>query len=520
MPPEIEAANSLRVLVAAPTRRDADVTCALLERSGVNCHPCPGLRDMATEMLAGVGAVMLTDVAIIDPDMGMILAILERQPGWSDVPVILLTPDRQYHPAAVRVIDRLTNVTVLDRPVSTRSMTSAVLAALRARHRQYEIRDQLEAQRLSEQALRDADKRKDEFLATLAHELRNPLAPIRTGLEVLSMLPPGAEQAPGLREMMQRQLRMLVKLIDDLLDVSRIATGKVAIQRERVDMRDVVDAAVEGSQPAISGGRHHLSIRRPAHPVSVKGDPVRLAQVVGNLIHNAAKYTPQGGHITVEVASGPGEAVVRVTDDGVGIPEPMLEHVFDLFAQVDRTLDRSQGGLGIGLSLVRRLVELHGGTVSAESRGLGLGSTFTIRLPLGESKPAERTASASYDDGQTRGVRVLVVDDNVDAADALATALRLEGHQARVAYSCELALQAAAEFKPEAVVCDVGLPKMDGHEVARRLRCDPHQAGTVLVAVTGWGTEEDKRRTRDAGFDFHLTKPVGLEHVQEILRRL
>jgi signal transduction histidine kinase/ActR/RegA family two-component response regulator len=520
MAPDSKPERNVRVLIAAPTRRDGEVTCALLDQAGVYCEAFDGLESLAAEIQEGVGALMLTDVALAGPDIAGVLEVLAAQPSWSDVPVILLTPDRRHSPVVERVLSVLTNVTVLDRPVSARSMVSAVLAALRARRRQYQLRDQMMELRHVERALRDADRRKDEFLATLAHELRNPLAPIRTGLSVQSMLPADSPESARVREMMQRQLRLLVKLIDDLLDVSRIATGKVVLQRERVDMRAIIESAIEGSQPAITAGSHTLQLSLPDTQVCVMGDPLRLAQVISNLINNAAKYTPSGGCIAVSLAEEAGEAVVRVSDDGVGIPPEMLEHVFDMFTQVDRTLERAQGGLGIGLSLVRRLMDLHGGSVSACSAGSDQGSTFTLRLPaVDKAAVATPRRHASANVG-SRDVRVLVVDDNVDAADSLAIMLRLDGYEARVEYSGEDALRTAEDFDPDVVVCDIGLPLMDGHEIAKRLRADPRRASTVLVAVTGWGSEEDKQRTQRAGFDFHLVKPVGLDSVQEILGRL
>jgi signal transduction histidine kinase len=371
-----------RVLVSAPTRRDADVTCLLLEKARLACEAFTRPGALAEAARAGVGAIVLTDAALVDPGVDDVFAVLANQLEWSDVPVILLTPDREHSAATLRALDVLTNVTLLDRPVSTRSMLSAVQAALRARRRQYQIRDQMADLRRVQHALREADRRKDEFLATLAHELRNPLAPIRTGLDVLSAIPGDGAQAERVRAMMQRQLTHLVKLIDDLLDVSRIATGKVVLQREVVDLREVIESAVEGSQPMIASAGHRLEVRVPEAPVTVFGDPLRLAQVVGNLLNNAAKYTPPGGRIEVSLARDGEEAVVRVADNGVGIPADMLLHVFDMFAQVDDTIGQSHGGLGIGLSLVRRLMALHGGSVSAASPGRGQGSAFTLRLRL------------------------------------------------------------------------------------------------------------------------------------------
>jgi signal transduction histidine kinase len=389
MTPEHDPALEERVLVSTPTRRDADVTCALLARSGIACEAFTGLGALAGAIHAGVGVVVLTDAALVGDDIERVFAALAGQPAWSDVPVILLTPDRRHSAATTRALDAFTNVTLLDRPVSTRSMLSAVLAALRARRRQYQIRDQMRDLRAAEHALREADRRKDEFLATLAHELRNPLAPIRTGLDVLARIPGDGAQAERVRAMMQRQLTQLVKLIDELLDVSRIATGKVVLRREPVDLRSVIESAIEGSQPLVAEAGHHLEVIVPPDPVVAFGDPTRLSQVVGNLVNNAAKYTPPGGRIEVSLALEGDEAVIRVSDNGVGIPADMLVEVFDMFAQVDQTIGQSHGGLGIGLSLVRRLVALHGGSVAAASAGRHQGSTFTVRLQAFGTRPVQ-----------------------------------------------------------------------------------------------------------------------------------
>ncbi len=514
----------MRVLMAVPTQRDVDVTDQLLRKAGVCAVPLEREGGaMLRQLHGGVGAILLADGSLDDRRLDVLLAGLAGQPPWSDVPVVLLTRDRERSPSATRIVAKLTNLTLLDLPVSTASMASAVLAALRARRRQYEIRDQLTAQRRAEQALRDADRRKDEFLATLAHELRNPLAPIRTGLQALGRLPPGEDaQATRLRQMMERQLQLLVKLIDELLDVSRISTGNVRLERERVDMRSVVEAALESSGPTLDAERHELHVDLPGVPVWVLGDRTRLSQVVSNLLTNAAKYTSFGGSIRVVLGADGADAVVRVWDNGAGIPPEMLERIFDLFGQVDRTLDRAQGGIGIGLSLVRELMILHGGSVTAESPGLGEGSTFTVRLPALGAGLAESSSDIAPPGsaGGMRRLRMLVVDDNVDAADTLVLMLEACGHEMRTAYSGAAALQLAGQFRPDVVLCDIGLPHIDGYTVASRLRGDPHFASTLLVAVSGWGTEEVKRRARNAGFDFHLVKPVDLESVNRILERL
>jgi signal transduction histidine kinase len=377
-----EDPNEQRVLLLAPTRRDGEVTRELLGRADVDCQVCTDAAALAATARIGAGALMFTDTALGDPAIDVLLASLARQPPWSDLPMVLLTRDGVHSPVTARVLGLLTNVTLLDRPTSTRSMVSAVHAALRARMRQYELRDQLAALRRAEDALRVEHRRKDEFLATLAHELRNPLAPIRTGLQLLARSPVDDPGVPQVRSMMDRQLGLLIRLIDDLLDLSRISSGKIVLRRERVDLRAVVEGAIEGSQPQIEAGGHALTVDLSPEPVWVFADASRLSQAVGNLITNAAKYTQRGGRIAIEVAGRADKAVVRVADNGAGIPPEMLGRVFDMFTQVNQTLDRSQGGLGIGLSLVKRVMQMHGGTVLAESPGLQRGSTFTLRLPL------------------------------------------------------------------------------------------------------------------------------------------
>ncbi|WP_437729825.1 ATP-binding protein [Sorangium sp. So ce1335] len=375
----------------------------------------------------------------------------------------------------------------------------------------------IENARLYDQ-LRDQDRRKDEFLATLAHELRNPLAPIRTGLEILQVAG-SQEQARKIVDMMERQVGHMVRMVDDLLDVSRITRGKVELRRERVDLRAVLNGALETSRPLIEAAAHELAVRLPAEPLLLDADPTRLAQVFANLLNNAAKYTPGGGVIRLAAERDGASVVVRVKDNGVGVPADMLPRVFDMFTQVVRSIDRAQGGLGIGLTLVRRLVELHGGTVHAESEGPGRGSTFTVRLPLAAAEePASRRSSpgpAGRD--AAAALRILVVDDNVDGAESLALLLRMSGHRTRAVHTGPEALTAARELGADVVFLDIGLPGMSGYEVARRLRAEPGVAGFVLVALTGWGTEDDRRRAREAGFDHHLTKPVDAAEVRRLV---
>jgi len=522
MSPEDQGQDDRRVLILPPTRRDGEVTCAMLEKVGLSCIVCDGPLELAAEIGIAVGAVVLTDDALLDARMAEVVAVISSQPSWGDVPVILLSRAGAQSGRERGVLHSLTNVTVLDRPTSSRTLISAVQAAIRGRERQYQIRDQLESLRKAEASVREAAHRKDEFLATLAHELRNPLAPVRTGLQVLARSPSDAPTSARIREMMERQISQLVRLIDDLLDVSRISSGKVILRREHVDLRTVVEAALEASRPFVDAGRHELTVEWPDQKLWVDGDYSRLSQVVSNLVNNAAKYTPDSGRIVIQVSAEDSEAVVRVSDNGVGIPEEMLGQVFELFAQVNQTLDRAQGGLGIGLSLVRRLMELHGGTVQVESAGLGNGSTFTLRLPLLNGKPSAKPQEIAFSEhaGRRRGLRMLVIDDNQDGADTLAMLLGLEGYETRTEYNGVAAIATAREFRPHVVFCDIGLPQMDGYEFAQRLRADPIHAAVTLIALTGWGSPEDKRRSKEAGFNFHLTKPVATVAVKNLLSEL
>ncbi len=372
-----------------------------------------------------------------------------------------------------------------------------------------------------EEALRTADRRKDEFLATLAHELRNPLAPIRNSLEIMRRAGNDTAMAEQARAMMERQMRQMVRLVDDLLDVSRITRGLIELRKEKVELAAVLQNAIETSRPMLDAGRHQLTVALPPTPVSLDADPIRLAQVVANLLNNSAKYTEPGGHVRLTAAAEGGEAVVRVQDTGVGIPADMLPRVFEMFTQV-RTADaRAQGGLGIGLTIVKSLVEMHGGTVTARSTAPGQGSEFIVRLPLApaDPKPPAAPEPAAVGALSFPARRILVVDDSHDAAESLALLLRLMGQDVRVAHDGATALELARSFQPDTAFLDIGMPGMDGNELARRLRREPTQRGLRLIALTGWGQEEDRKLTKAAGFDRHLTKPVDIAVLQELVAR-
>jgi PAS domain S-box-containing protein len=374
--------------------------------------------------------------------------------------------------------------------------------------------------RLREQAerLREADRRKDDFLATLAHELRNPLAPIRTGLQVMKMAAGNPEAAEQARGVMERQMAVMVRLIDDLLDVSRITRGKLELRRERVELAVLVRGAVEGSRPLIEASAHTLTVTLPPEPAWLDADPTRLAQVFANLLTNAAKYTDRGGRIALAAERHGGEVVVTVKDTGIGIAAEHLPKLFEMFSQVAPALERSHGGLGIGLSLVKGLVEMHGGSVGARSDGPGKGSEFVVRLPVAGGTAAPRPRLPVGGEGAAGPRRrILVADDNRDAADSLAMVLRLGGHEVHAVHDGQEAVEAAAWFRPDLALLDIGMPKLNGYEVARRIRAQPWGRGVLLVALTGWGQEEDKRRAREAGFDQHLTKPAAPADLERLL---
>ncbi|VTS00725.1 histidine kinase : Putative sensor histidine kinase OS=Variovorax paradoxus B4 GN=VAPA_1c17480 PE=4 SV=1: HisKA: HATPase_c: Response_reg [Gemmata massiliana] len=505
-----------RVLFLGPTRRDAATGAALITGAGLRCRACASLDELCREVPNGVGAVIVPEEAAIGNGADMLRAAIRDQPPWSNLPVLVLTAAGPTPAARVKALIELGDVTLLKRPLEATEFLNAVRAALRDRRRQYQVREYVAGQARLAEELRDADRRKDEFLAMLAHELRNPLAPIRNGLAILQMADGDRAAVRKTYGMMSRQVDHLGRLVDDLLDVSRITRGKVELRKEAVDLNAVLARAAEAVRPTIEARRHRLIVTQPGRPVTVSADPTRLAQVVGNLLTNAAKYSDEGGRIDL-ILEEDGEAIVRVRDTGLGIPADMLPRVFDLFTQVGRTLDRADGGLGIGLTLVKSLVELHGGTVSAASGGPGKGSEFTVRLPklvrARGGDAAERPAAA----GVTPR-RILIVDDNLDAGDSLATLLEMTGHRVEVARNGPQGLEVAARLRPEVAVLDLGLPGMNGYELAGRIRAEPFGKDVTLIALTGYGQEEDRRRTREAGFDHHLTKPADLDALAAVLR--
>ena len=376
----------------------------------------------------------------------------------------------------------------------------------------------IEERKLAEQALAQASTRKDEFLAMLAHELRNPLAPIRNAVAVMGSVLPVDPKIAWATGIIKRQSEHLARLVDDLMDVARISSGKIAVTREPIELSVLAERARDTAQPLIDARRQRFSVTVPPEPVYVEGDLVRLTQVLGNLLNNASKYTGEGGAIVLEALASETEVEISVTDDGAGIAPDMLPRVFDIFAQEDRTLDRAKGGLGIGLTLVRRLVQLHGGSVEARSAGLGRGSQFLVRLPrlrLPQPLPGEQAHAEPSRSTDAR--RVLVVDDNLDSAQSTAMLLELAGHEVRVAHEGTGALAAAVQFRPDVVVMDIGLPGMSGYDVARHVRGRRETAHVLLIALTGYGQPDDVFRIKSAGFDYHLVKPASPEQIAALV---
>jgi signal transduction histidine kinase/ActR/RegA family two-component response regulator len=399
-------------------------------------------------------------------------------------------------------------------------LTCATIITLGVRVRRAERqRRSVEAERLRfVRQLEVADRMKDEFLATLAHELRNPLAPIRNASYILKQHEPHDSKAQWARAVIDRQSAHLSRLVDDLLDVSRITRGLIEMRRERIPISQVVSSAIETARPWIESRHHALTMSVPAEPLVVFGDPTRLAQALSNLVTNAAKYTPPNGRIHVAAEPDPSGLAVRVSDNGVGIPGPMLDRIFEMFTQVDTSPERTSGGLGIGLTLAQRLAGLHGGTLEAKSPGLGRGSEFVLRLPLASVTEQPAAPPPAHHPEHEAGGRILVVDDNPDAADSLARLLADDGHEVRVARDAEEAMREFVSFRPDTVVLDIGLPDVSGYEIARRIRKELWGQAVRLVALTGWGQEEDRRRSREAGFDEHVIKPIDPAALLTLLR--
>jgi signal transduction histidine kinase len=498
---ETPVANTQRVLLRTVTGKDAALARTVLERAGMAAQGCASVEELAFEMERGAGALLIAEEALGDPAFRQVAAILHRQAPWSDLPVLVLARAGADSMTIIDAMQMSANFTIIERPIRIFSLISSVRTALRARARQYELRSVMEG-------LRQADQRKTVFLATLAHELRNPLAPLSTALSLLQRKSFTAEDARPHYQMMERQVQHMVRLIDDLMEVSRITRGKIELKPEVLPLERVVADAVELSRPLLTAGRHRLELILPGESLSVRGDRVRLTQIFSNLLNNAAKYTQPGGNVTVTIDRADGFARIGIRDNGIGIPADMLAAIFDMFVQVTDAARVAQGGLGIGLTLVKSLVELHGGTVSAHSRGSGDGSEVVVTLPLATADGAIGAKSYVAPADALPEQDILIVDDNHEAADSLAALLRSMGARTSVAYNAEQAIALAADAQPAVGILDIGMPGMDGCDLARHLRKDPAHARMLLIALTGWGQPDDRLRVSAAGFDHHLLKPV------------
>ncbi|TZF89861.1 hybrid sensor histidine kinase/response regulator [Cognatilysobacter lacus] len=508
-----------RLLLLLPTQRDCAVTAQVLGRESITTFACSSPADLERELERGAGGVFVCEELLAIGAHAVLARAIERQPRWSDLPVLVLAREGSESRHVSDALSQLGNVLLVERPLRLAALISNARTALRARERQYQIRSHLEDLARARDALAESARRKDQFLAMLGHELRNPLAPVRNALHLLmsdQRMPPDGQQ---LCDMMKRQVDHMVRLVDDLIDISRISRGTIVLRRERVDLATVLRNAVDQSRPLVDAARHRLEVSLPAGPLIVEADPVRLAQVFVNLLNNAAKYAEPGGEIALSVMREHQAARIAVRDRGIGIEPEMLPHVFELFTQGRREAHRAHDGLGIGLTLVRNIVDMHGGQVEAHSDGRGEGSEFVVTLPLAIATSAHVAAPSVVAAASRRpsAARVLVVDDNVDAAESMGMVLDLLGLEHRVVYDGSSALDISEAFVPDVVLLDIGMPGMDGYEVARRLRRTAGGSEMRLIALTGWSQPQDRERTRAAGFDHHLSKPVDIGALQSLL---
>lgn len=494
-----------RLLIYAPTGKDGRLLAEVLERARMACHVCAHSKETFAELSIGAGAIILADEALTIEFLKGIRPFLDSQPTWSDLPFLVL---RQNAPDTLEMRNRylqLGNTTLLDRPVRSVTLVSTATSVLRARKRQYEMRE--------------IDRRKDEFLAMLAHELRNPLAPISAASELLSVPTLEREKIQQTSEIISRQVRHMTGLIDDLLDVSRVSRGLVTLDQGVQDAWQIVASAVEQVRPLMDARDHRLTVDAPVS-ATIYGDQKRLVQIVANILNNAAKYTLPGGEISLTVTVTDNSVVFTVRDTGIGMEAEVLDCVFDMFAQGERNADRTQGGLGIGLAIVRSLVNLHGGSVVADSAGLGKGSTFTLTLPRVADQLAPARTPLPKLPPVRSSPRVLVVDDNVDAAITLGTILEIAGYDVAIEHTAQAALNRVATETPKACLLDIGLPDMDGITLARQLRNRTDTASTLMIAITGYGQNSDREKSFHAGFNHHMVKPVDLPHLLQILSGL
>ncbi|MCU1278113.1 MAG: Histidine kinase [bacterium] len=498
----MNAADEERVLVVAPLGRDAELAVDVLSKAGLSALACRDVDELLRSIDEGAGCALVTEETLTPSTVTGLAAQLGKQPPWSDFPLIAFSSSIRARVGSAEALRSLGNVTILERPVRLRSLIAAVHAALRARRRQYEAKR--------------AIQQRDQFLAMLGHELRNPLGPILFAAELMKREQDQAAVAKH-RAIIERQGRHMARLVDDLLDVSRVTSGKVILKRDSVDLRALVERCVQAMEPALQAREQTLSARYSRLPILADGDVVRLEQIVNNLLTNASKYTPRGGHVEVELDFTAGHALLSVRDSGIGIDPALLESIFDLFAQAPSGLDRSQGGLGLGLTLVRSLVTLHGGSVWAESAGNGCGSRFVVKLPA-KVQLVSLPPPVAVPGDDAAGLRILVIDDNADLRETLQALLEMHGHAVSTDEDGARGLQRIVAEQPDVAIVDVGLPSMNGYDVAKNVRATLGDS-IVLIAMTGYGQPEDRARSLAVGFDLHLTKPVAADALIAALPR-
>lgn len=476
----------------------------------MKCYVCRDVGELCAEIGTGAGLAIIASEAIPPKAAPQLLETLDRQPTWSELPVLLFAlpgPERIV-PTFGLLGDR--HFTILDRPIGVKALISSARGALRWRKRQYQVRGLMEA-------LENRIQERDKFLAILGHELRNPLGAILLASQLID--PGDAASAADHASLIERQSRHLTRLVDDLLDLSRVTAGKIVLQTTNVDLNAVVDQSLTTLGDMVRVNRHELTFRRAAAPVNVDGDPTRLEQIVSNLLTNAIKYTPPGGEIVVSVEGNSTNAVLKVRDNGLGIEKGRLEHIFGLFTQADHTIGRAQGGMGIGLSLVRNLVELHNGTVSAVSDGPGAGSEFTVTFPIAMPGTLRPAPVEPRKDENHVARSIVVVEDNADVRALLQLKLKRLGHAVETVGDGESGIDKITEVRPDLALVDIGLPGVDGYTVARRVR-QAIGENVFLVALSGFGQPEDKKRALEAGFNEHLTKPADVGDIEQLLSRI
>jgi len=504
-----------RVLILPPTKADGIITLRVLAEAGINAEICDTAEQMGRELSRGAGALIITDDSSRHDPLSELRYLLDRQPSWSEIPILVLARSDFVRLDALRTVP---GVVLLERPVHIRSMVSAVQAALRARWRQYELRDQLDQTHAANLELQNQARAKDDFLATLSHELRNPLSALSTAAHLLDRGSLDAKAEVSARQIVKRQTRLMSRLLDDLLDVSRITRGKLEIRKAPIEVSAIIESAIETVQPWLNRKGHAFSVNVPERHVIIEADAVRLAQVLANLLTNAAKYTEPHGRIELTVQRQGDVMEFRVRDNGIGIPPENQSEIFKMFAQLRPAIERSEGGLGIGLALARGLVELHGGSIDVKSHGVGHGSEFTVRIPIAQAAAAANTnAGKVVSAGDSARCEVIVADDNADALQSLAMLLELDGHTVRTASDGIAALSLAQQKIPDVMLLDIGMPGLNGYEVASRVRDLDRGDAVMLVALTGWGQPADRNRAREAGFDHHLTKPIDYEELAGLL---